>query len=234
MRRPGRHAAGHRAGRRPDPGDVPGGDPRQPHRTPQGADHRLPGRRDRHGSLRACVEWSYELCSETEQKFWARSSVFAGDTTWRPPPPSVWPTTCRPAEILDIVSGLVDQSIVLAEDDRHRPHAVPDAHRHPAVRAGAGGEGRRAPRHAGAARHLVRGTGRAVRRRGGGRTSRTGFGCFAWRTRTCGPPLATSPGRPRVPRPAWSWRGNSTWTGPPAVGSTRPAIGWARPRRRSW
>ena len=33
---------------------------------------------DRHRSLRACVEWSYQLCSELEQRFWARSSVFVG------------------------------------------------------------------------------------------------------------------------------------------------------------
>ena len=33
---------------------------------------------DRHQSLRACVEWSYDLCTELEQRFWARSSVFTG------------------------------------------------------------------------------------------------------------------------------------------------------------
>ena len=33
---------------------------------------------DRHQSLRACVEWSYDLCTPLEQRFWARSSVFCG------------------------------------------------------------------------------------------------------------------------------------------------------------
>src|SRR4029077_12386129 len=28
--------------------------------------------------LGACVEWSYDLCTEPEQRFWARSSVFTG------------------------------------------------------------------------------------------------------------------------------------------------------------
>ena len=32
----------------------------------------------RHQSLRACVEWSYDLCTQVEQRFWARSSVFTG------------------------------------------------------------------------------------------------------------------------------------------------------------
>ncbi len=53
---------------------------------------------ERHQSLRACVEWSYDFCSELEQRFWARSSVFSGRI--RPgvcSRPSVWPTTCPPA-----------------------------------------------------------------------------------------------------------------------------------------
>ena len=32
----------------------------------------------RHRTLRACVEWSFELCAEEEQRLWARLSVFAG------------------------------------------------------------------------------------------------------------------------------------------------------------
>src|SRR5262249_18745966 len=31
---------------------------------------------DRHQSLRACIEWSHQLCSPAERRFWARSSVF--------------------------------------------------------------------------------------------------------------------------------------------------------------
>jgi predicted ATPase/DNA-binding CsgD family transcriptional regulator len=33
----------------------------------------------RHQTLRAAVDWSYELCSETERLAWARCTVFAGD-----------------------------------------------------------------------------------------------------------------------------------------------------------
>ncbi len=69
-------------------------------------------------------------------------------------------------EILDLVSALVDQSVSSPSEGRRRAHALPDAHRHPAVRPGAGREGRRAAGHAGAARHLVRRAGLPLRRRG--------------------------------------------------------------------
>ena len=121
---------------------------------------------ERHQSLRACVEWSYQLCSEIEQKFWARSSVFTGGYDLKAAAAVCVADDLPAGEILDLVSGLVDQSIVIAEDAGTGQHAVPDAHRHPAVRPGAGREGRRAPRNAGAARNLVRGAGLPVRHRG--------------------------------------------------------------------
>ena len=33
---------------------------------------------DRHRSLRACLDWSFDLCSAPEQEMWCRMSVFAG------------------------------------------------------------------------------------------------------------------------------------------------------------
>ena len=33
---------------------------------------------DRHRSLRACVDWSFDLCSPQEQTLWCRMSVFTG------------------------------------------------------------------------------------------------------------------------------------------------------------
>ena len=33
---------------------------------------------DRHRSLRACMDWSFDLCSPPEQEMWCRMSVFAG------------------------------------------------------------------------------------------------------------------------------------------------------------
>jgi non-specific serine/threonine protein kinase len=71
---------------------------------------------ERHQSLRACVEWSHDLCTEHEQRLWARLSVF----------PASWDLEAAvgicgaeglPAhEILDLTSALVDQSVVLPEE----------------------------------------------------------------------------------------------------------------------
>ena len=36
------------------------------------------GRPERQQTLRACVQWSYQLCTPQEQRLWARLCVFAG------------------------------------------------------------------------------------------------------------------------------------------------------------
>ena len=70
---------------------------------------------DRHGSLRACVEWSYQLCTDLEQRFWARSSVFTGGYDLAAASAVCAADDLPAGEILDLVSALVDQSILLAE-----------------------------------------------------------------------------------------------------------------------
>jgi non-specific serine/threonine protein kinase len=71
---------------------------------------------DRHQSLRACVEWSHDLCTPLEQRFWARSSVFTGGCDVEAAA-FVCAADDLPAdEILDLMSRLVDQSLVLAEE----------------------------------------------------------------------------------------------------------------------
>jgi len=71
---------------------------------------------DRHGSLRACVEWSYQLCTDLEQRFWARSSVFRGGYDLKAAAAVCVADDLPAGEILDLISGLVDQSIITAED----------------------------------------------------------------------------------------------------------------------
>ena len=118
---------------------------------------------ERHQSLRACVDWSFQLCSELEQRFWARSSVFNGGYDLAAAAAVCGADDLPAGEVLDLVSALVDQSILLADEAATRPHAISHARRDQAVRARAGGEGRRAARHAGAARNLVRGAGVPLR-----------------------------------------------------------------------
>ena len=69
---------------------------------------------ERHQSLRACIDWSYQLCSPHEQRLWARSSVFAGYD--RGAATDVCAADDLPSgEIFDLMSALVDQSIIVAE-----------------------------------------------------------------------------------------------------------------------
>ena len=71
---------------------------------------------DRHSSLRACVEWSYQLCTAPEQRFWARSSVFSGGYDLRSAAAVCVAEDLPAGELLDLISALVDQSIIIAED----------------------------------------------------------------------------------------------------------------------
>ena len=69
---------------------------------------------DRHQSLRACVEWSYELCTEAERRLWARSAVF-GDGFDLAGAEAVCAGDDLPAgEVLNLLGELLDQSIVVA------------------------------------------------------------------------------------------------------------------------
>lgn len=69
---------------------------------------------DRHQSLRACVEWSFELCTETERKLWTRSAVFSGGFDLRAAEAVCAGDDLPAAEVLDLLAALLDQSIVAA------------------------------------------------------------------------------------------------------------------------
>ncbi|SDC62032.1 ATP-binding protein [Rhodococcus tukisamuensis] len=72
------------------------------------------GAPSRQQTLRMCIDWSHDLCTETERRLWRRLAVFArgfeldgaegvaaGDLT--------------PDELLDLVASLVDKSILIRE-----------------------------------------------------------------------------------------------------------------------
>ncbi|WP_267616488.1 ATP-binding protein [Gordonia bronchialis] len=77
-------------------------------------------RTPRHRSLQATIDWSYELCSETEQVLWSRVSVFADGFDL-----SMVTAVCADDilpenEIVDAVSALVAKSVLLRESgDKH-------------------------------------------------------------------------------------------------------------------
>jgi predicted ATPase/DNA-binding CsgD family transcriptional regulator len=73
------------------------------------------GRPDRQQTLRASIEWSYQLCTLQEQRLWARLCVFAGSFELDAVE-AVCTGDIAGDEIVDLVSGLVDKSIVVRHE----------------------------------------------------------------------------------------------------------------------
>ena len=73
------------------------------------------GRPDRQQTLRASIEWSYQLCTPAEQRLWARLCVFAGSFELDAVE-AVCTGDIAGDEIVDLVSGLVDKSIVVRHE----------------------------------------------------------------------------------------------------------------------
>ncbi|MCP2339324.1 ATP-binding protein [Actinomadura rupiterrae] len=71
----------------------------------------------RHQTLRATIEWTYQLCSDPERELWARLSVFAGGFTM-----AAVEEVCAGGEldgldVIDLLESLVDKSVVQFLDD---------------------------------------------------------------------------------------------------------------------
>ncbi|MET8758919.1 LuxR C-terminal-related transcriptional regulator [Lentzea sp. NPDC004782] len=77
----------------------------------------------RHQTLRAVVDWSHELCSPPEQILWARVSVFAGSFDLDAAEAVCAGDGIDVHQVLDLVAGLVDKSILIREDREHSPQA---------------------------------------------------------------------------------------------------------------
>ncbi|WP_260845095.1 ATP-binding protein [Prescottella equi] len=71
-----------------------------------------PGRQQ---TLRMSIDWSYDLCTDAERRLWACLSVFAGgfdlDTA-----ESVLHDEAGPVDVLDVVTALVDKSILVRDE----------------------------------------------------------------------------------------------------------------------
>ncbi|MBB5153647.1 ATP-binding protein [Saccharopolyspora phatthalungensis] len=74
----------------------------------------------RHQTLRAVIDWSFELCSEKERKLWARASVFAGDFDLEDAEVVCSGDCLDRYDVLTAVSGLVDKSILIREEREGR------------------------------------------------------------------------------------------------------------------
>jgi predicted ATPase len=66
-------------------------------------------------TLRASIEWSYELCTEAERVLWARLSVFAGGFELDAAEGICADDAVRAGEVLGLLTGLAAKSILVAE-----------------------------------------------------------------------------------------------------------------------
>jgi predicted ATPase/DNA-binding SARP family transcriptional activator len=70
----------------------------------------------RHQALRAAIDWSYRLLAEPERELFGRLSVFAGGFTLEAAEEVCADEDTDQAHVLESLSRLVDQSLVISED----------------------------------------------------------------------------------------------------------------------
>src|SRR5262249_62389620 len=68
----------------------------------------------RQQTLRASVEWSYELCSQAERLLWARLSVFAGGFELDAAEGICADHRLAAEEVLELLAALAGKSILIA------------------------------------------------------------------------------------------------------------------------
>ena len=69
----------------------------------------------RHQTLRATVDWSYDLCSESERVVWRRISIFANGFTLDAAEAIVGDGSVPQSQVLDLLGALVDRSLVVTD-----------------------------------------------------------------------------------------------------------------------
>jgi len=71
---------------------------------------------ERHQTLRAAIDWSYELCSEPEQRLLARLTVFSGGCTLEAAEAVCGGEGIDTGAVFELVAVLVARSLVVADD----------------------------------------------------------------------------------------------------------------------
>jgi predicted ATPase/DNA-binding XRE family transcriptional regulator len=75
----------------------------------------------RQQTMRATIDWSYELLSAPEQRFFERLSIFAGGCTFTTAATVCGDGDTPQADLLELLSSLVDKSLVIADLDGSEP-----------------------------------------------------------------------------------------------------------------
>ncbi|MET8763611.1 LuxR C-terminal-related transcriptional regulator [Lentzea sp. NPDC004782] len=70
----------------------------------------------RHQTLRAVLDWSFELCSPAEQLLWARMSVFAGGCDLDAVEAVCAGDIIDQSQVIDLIAGLMDKSILVRDE----------------------------------------------------------------------------------------------------------------------
>ena len=75
----------------------------------------------RQQTLRATVDWSYDLLSPSEQVVFNRLSVFRGGWTLAAAEAVISDADISPGEVLDTIGRLVERSLVVVDPGSHHP-----------------------------------------------------------------------------------------------------------------
>ncbi|MDN3356620.1 LuxR C-terminal-related transcriptional regulator [Actinomadura sp. DC4] len=82
----------------------------------------------RHRTLWALIDWSHALCTPQERSLWARASVFVGGMDLEAAEAVCSGEGIAREEVLNLVTGLVDKSVLLREDHPRRiRYRLPDS-----------------------------------------------------------------------------------------------------------
>ena len=74
-------------------------------------------RQARHQTLRAAIEWSFELCTEPERMLWARTSVFAGSFDLSAAEAVCAGDGIEPEDLVEVLAAVVDKSVLACDVD---------------------------------------------------------------------------------------------------------------------
>lgn len=85
---------------------------------------------ERHRSLTASIVWIDELCSPGERALWARLSVFVGGFDLVDVEHVCAGDGIEPGQVLDLLAGLVDKSVVVRVDDGRDRYRMLETLRH--------------------------------------------------------------------------------------------------------
>jgi len=93
----------------------------------------------RHQTLRAMIDWSYELLDDAEKALFARLSVFAGGWTLAAAVDVCGGEPIAKDEVVYVLIGLIEQSLVVADEDGDRYRMLETVREYAKEKLGASG-----------------------------------------------------------------------------------------------